>query len=117
MNFIADESLDFPIIAALRGSGYTVYSIMEKSPGTDDETVLKIASDQAAPLITKDKDFGELIYRLRKITSGVVLIRLDGLAKEQQIPIVLSAINDHAKELSGAFTVITSNSIRIRKLI
>lgn len=90
---------------------------MEKSAGVDDESVLKLAAEYQVPLITKDKDFGELVYRLRRINSGVILIRLDGLIQDQQIYIVTSALKDHIKELPGAFTVIAKNSIRIRKLI
>jgi hypothetical protein len=30
--------------------------------------------------LTADKDFGELVYRLRRISAGVLLMRLAGLS-------------------------------------
>jgi len=35
MNFIADESVDYPLIKALRDSGHAVYSVLEKLPGEE----------------------------------------------------------------------------------
>jgi transcriptional regulator len=52
MNFVADESVDAPIVHKLRKNGHTVFSIAEKLPGIDDEAVLKIAYNTKCILIT-----------------------------------------------------------------
>ena len=49
-------------------------------PGITDAEVLNLANNESAILLTSDKDFGELIFRLHRIAAGVVLIRLFGLA-------------------------------------
>lgn len=67
-------------------------------------------------LLTADKDFGELVYRLGRIHTGIVLSRLGGLSMEQKVKIVSNAFRKHAAEFEGAFSVITPGSIRIRKL-
>lgn len=116
MNFLADESVDYTVVKSLRLKGYLVYSIAENSSGVDDECVLQIAHDKNAVLITEDKDFGELVYRLKKASKGVILLRLSGLASQQKSAIVIQGIKNHKKELRKAFTVITETNIRIRKI-
>jgi hypothetical protein len=64
--------------------------------------------------VTADKDFGELIYRQGRVSSGVVLVRLAGLAPARKAGIVASAIRDHADSLLSAFAVITPGALRIR---
>ncbi|MDP3434810.1 MAG: DUF5615 family PIN-like protein, partial [Bacteroidota bacterium] len=65
MNLVADESVDFGIICRLREIGIEVISISEDFSGIKDSEVLKIAADYKYLLITEDKDFGELAYRLK----------------------------------------------------
>ncbi|WP_193197534.1 DUF5615 family PIN-like protein [Nostoc sp. MG11] len=92
------------------------YCIAEIEPGISDDIVLDLGNQEGALLLTSDKDFGELVFRLRRIASGVVLIRLSGLSTISKAEIVTRAVNEHADELLGAFTVITPTNIRIRKI-
>ena len=116
MNFVADESVDRQIIEKLRHNGHAVLYVTEMAPAISDEEVLKIANDQSAPLITSDKDFGELVFRQGLASQGVILIRLAGLNPELKAKIVVSAVEKHLAELPENFSVITLNKIRIRKL-
>ena len=43
MNLLADESIDFGIIEALRIHGYEIEAIIEIDPSIDDNEVLEIA--------------------------------------------------------------------------
>lgn len=78
-------------------------------PGIFDEIVLSRAN-------TADKDFGELVFWQHRLMGGVVLIRLAGLSGAQKADLVAAAINQHLTELLGAFAVITSETIRIRRV-
>lgn len=49
-------------------------------PGIPDDEVLNLANNESVILLTSDKDFCELVFRLRRIAAGVVLIRLFGLS-------------------------------------
>ncbi|MCU0599002.1 MAG: DUF5615 family PIN-like protein [Desulfobacterales bacterium] len=44
MNFVADESVDQPIVSLLRDQGHSVIAVVEMEPGISDETVLNIAN-------------------------------------------------------------------------
>lgn len=113
--FIADENVDAPIVARLRADGLDVVAVSELSPGIDDDRVLQLANDQQRILITSDHDFGELVYRLGRATSGIVLLRVHGITADRKAEIVSATIGAHVNELAGNFTVIAPDSIRIRK--
>ena len=114
MNLLADENVDKPIVERLRQDSHTVVYIAELEPSIDDDTVLHQANRNGALLITADKDFGELIFRMGQIHSGVVLIRLTGQSAETKARIVSSVFTDRGHELLSAFTVISPGRVRIR---
>ncbi|MBD0367365.1 MAG: DUF5615 family PIN-like protein [Flavisolibacter sp.] len=64
MKLLADESVDKPIIDALRMAGFDVVYILEIAPEIDDGTILNLSNDEQRILLTQDKDFGELVFRL-----------------------------------------------------
>jgi predicted nuclease of predicted toxin-antitoxin system len=67
-------------------------------------------------LLTSDKDFGELVLRLRRLAAGVILLCLAGLANSEKADLVVQVIRQHGDELVGAFTVISPRNLRIRRL-
>jgi predicted nuclease of predicted toxin-antitoxin system len=73
-----------------------------------------VASQAHTLLLTCDKDFGELVYRRRLSTAGVVLIRLAGLAAESKARLVTQTLQDHCHEMLNAFSVIAPGLLRIR---
>jgi predicted nuclease of predicted toxin-antitoxin system len=116
LKFLADENLERQIVKSLRQDGHIIWYVPEMEPGISDDEVLDLANQEGALLLTSDKDFGELVFRLGRIASGVVLIRLSGLSIISKVDIVTRAINQHTDELLLAFTVITPTNIRIRKI-
>ncbi len=64
MNLLADESVDRPIVEQLRQDGHDVLYVAEMEPGIPDDVVLQRANEHQALLVTEDKDFGELVYRV-----------------------------------------------------
>lgn len=115
MKFLADESMDRQVVDQLRMDGHEVWYVTEMEPGISDDTVLERAKQELAILLTADKDFGELVFRQKRIAMGVILTRLSGLSPWQKAEIVSIAINRHLPELENAFTVIVPGSIRIRR--
>ena len=114
MNFVADESVDQPIVTQLRAEGHQVLAIVEMDPGVADETVLEIANEQGMVLLTGDKDFGELVFRDRQHAFGIVLLRLSGLSPQAKAEVVSAVVTAHGDKLAAAFTVISANNVRIR---
>lgn len=117
MNLLADESVDRQIVQRLRRDGHRVVYVAEAQPGMPDGDVLALADHEAALLLTADKDFGEIVYRQRLHTRGIVLIHLAGLPPEHKAELVALAIREHADELTDAFTVIAPGACRIRRSV
>ena len=115
MKFLADESIDRQVVDRLRIDGHEVRYVTEMEPGISDDLVLSRANQEMAILVTADKDFGELIFRQKRISMGVILIRLAGLSPDQKAEHVSTAITQHLPELENAFVVIVPGSIRIRR--
>src|SRR5664279_4669684 len=104
---VADESVDFRVVIRLREIGLIVYSIAEETPSITDSNVLSVAFGNKALLITEDKDFGELVFRLRLPHHGILLIRIKEL--EYKISSVAAAIKEHYDEMGDKFSVINNN--------
>jgi predicted nuclease of predicted toxin-antitoxin system len=114
MRLLADESVDQPIVVALRRDGHDVAYVAELSPGTSDDEVLDAANNRGAVLVTADKDFGELVYRHGRAHAGVVLVRLAGLDSQTKAEAVCRAISKHGAEFVCSFSVISVGQVRIR---
>lgn len=114
MKLYADEGVDRQIVEALRAAGFDVAYAAEIDPSAADDEVLGKAAAEGRVLLTTDKDFGELVYRLGKASKGVVLIRLAGLSSTLKARLVLEAVSERADELPGAFSVLSPGLLRIR---
>lgn len=116
MNFVADEGVDYCIVECLRRAGHRVWYVAEMAPATPDEAVLDIANREKALLLTADKDFGEIVFRQRRSSAGVVLVRLAGLSAARKTEVVAAAIRGCESRLVGGFTVISPGICRTRRL-
>lgn len=115
MQFLADENVDRQIVERLRNGGDEVFYVAEMAPGISDDSVLNSSNVVNAILLTADKDFGEMIFRQKKIATGIVLIRLAGISPDRKAEIVFAAIAQHRAELHDAFTVIAPGVVRVRR--
>lgn len=114
MIFLADENIDSEIVQRLRSDGHQVLSIAEMQPSIPDAAVLSLANTRKAVLLTSDKDFGELVFRQKRLHSGIILIRLAGLQSHEKANQISSVIHRHKDKLASSFTVITADSVRFR---
>ena len=78
--------------------------------------MLALATAREMPLLTEDKDFGELVVRLGAEHRGVILVRFPGPARASKLDQVSRAIRDRGAEFVDRFTVITPGVIRVRPI-
>lgn len=116
MNLLADECCDVAMVAALRADGHDVLYAVESLRGSTDEEVLRRAVDEGRILLTEDKDFGELVYRLKRPARGIILLRFDVVDHALKIPRLHSVLESQSNQIPGAFVVIDKEKIRIRPL-
>lgn len=55
MILLADENLDKSVVARLRADGHEVLAVAEMKPGIGDDTVLALANERKALLVTKTR--------------------------------------------------------------
>src|SRR5215211_4522952 len=103
MKLLADENVESEMVSALREAGHDVTDIKEITPGIDDITVLTLAKDTNAILMTNDKDFGELVYRDRLTSGGVILMRFGGIELSKRADLMRGVLADRGLDLIGAF--------------
>jgi predicted nuclease of predicted toxin-antitoxin system len=116
VKIVADESVIVPLITSLRSVGHEVLAIREIQPAAEDHFVLNLARQEKALLITFDKDFGELVFRQKLLSSGVLLVRLKGLTTEVKTRMVSSAIEKYGSQLMESFSVVSARMIRFRRI-
>ena len=115
--FLADESVDYRIISALRHQGFKIYSIADISPGMNDSDVLSYCFENNCILISEDKDFGELTIRFKKPNHGLILLRLIGLDISSKKDLVIKVFLQSQSEFRNAYSVLNIKKLRIRKYL
>ena len=115
MRFIVDECTGPLVAEHLRKDGHIVFSVYEEARGIDDEEILKIAFEGDYVLITNDKDFGDLIFRLKKKHKGVILLRLEDERAMNKIRILDSFLKKYSEKIKTNFCVVTEKNVRVIK--
>jgi predicted nuclease of predicted toxin-antitoxin system len=74
--FLANENVPAAAVEAARLAGHDLSWIAESALGSDDDAVLAQSLAEGRVLITFDKDFGKLAFRLgRRASCGIILFR------------------------------------------
>ena len=116
MRFLADENIEKAVVAFIKSKGYEVYYIAESSPSITDAAVLEYANSHDMVVITSDKDFGEMLYRKRKISCGLLLVRSRVETAESKVGLVRAVLEKAEDKLKGHFVVVSEKGLRIRPL-
>jgi predicted nuclease of predicted toxin-antitoxin system len=116
MRFLLDQSADARLLHYLVLTGHDATRVgRHYPPGLSDQEVLAIAHQEERILIAADRDFGELVFRLRRPHSGVIFLRLGNYAplatKVERLQYVLSRYADQLDQ----FLVVTNHRVRIRR--
>ena len=78
--------------------------------------MLEKAFIEERALIIEDKDFGELIYRLKKPAYAVVLLRFDVHERHLKWARLKQFINEYGYRLEGLFVAVDTEKFRSRPL-
>ena len=111
VKLLADENIPLESIRLLKERGIDVASVIEHKTGMSDESVLELANSQKRILVTFDKDFGELVFRHKRSSSGVVLLRFVPKSP-QDVARSFDNLMSLNLDLENHFTVIEKDRIR-----
>ena len=113
MRFLVDECTGPAVARWLRYQGHEVFSIYEQARGLDDDSIIAKAVREDWIIITNDKEFGEKVYRKRKRTPGLILLRLADERASQKIRILQQLLASHSGRLADRYLVVTETKVRI----
>ena len=83
--FVADEDVETEVVATLHGLGHEVSH----------------AAEQGRVLTTNGKDLCDLIFRQRRSTCGVILVRVPGTSADVMARLVAQAVGRYGETSSG----------------
>lgn len=116
MRILANENVTRSVIDGMRANGHDVLSVKESLRGEQDEAILARAQAEKRIVLTHDKDFGELAFRIGlPADCGVILMRLAGADPDADNKRALEAIESRT-DWEGHFSVIAMDRIRMRPL-
>lgn len=113
MKFIVDENLSFAVVEFLRKNECDVLYVAEKIKSFDDSFILKIAFKEKRILITKDKDFGNLVFRKNFPHSGVIFLRLSDENSVNTIKILKLLLKIKNIDFNRSFIAVNDRNIRV----
>lgn len=115
MRVLVDVGVGKAVEAWLRAQGHDVLALRDVDPGIPDEEALDRALREGRLVVTMDKDFGNLVYRLGRGHAGVLLLRLEEARSAGKVTVLQTIFEDHAAHLPGAFSVYQRGKLRIRQ--
>ncbi len=116
VRFVADEGVDGSMVKLLREAGFDVLYFGEVDQSSTDEVVLNTANEGNRILITRDKDFGELVYNMKKVHAGIILIRMEALTSAMRSKNAFDFIVANLSQLQGHFIVLQPGTNRTKPL-
>ena len=116
IKFLADVNVERHIVDSLRKENFDVKWIPDFDASMSDEDLLRLANKEKRILITNDKDFGEVVFYQRRISYGIILIRIKGHVVQPKIKLLKKILRDHRTKIPNHFVTITDKKIRITPL-
>jgi predicted nuclease of predicted toxin-antitoxin system len=117
MRFLLDQDVYAVTARLLSDMGHDVVPVAEMGLArAEDEEILRVAQDQGRILVTRDRDYGNLVF-VQALGSGVLYLRMlpstqNAIHAElERVPSAYTEI-----ELARAFVVIEVGGHRIRRL-
>jgi predicted nuclease of predicted toxin-antitoxin system len=117
VRFLADANLERVLVNWLREQGHDVAWAADLPPSTPDDEVLLIAEREGRVVVPNDLDFGELVFRQRRSSIGVVLLRYRTTSSAELVSLFGAHWSQIESRLPGSFVVATRSRLRVRPLV
>jgi predicted nuclease of predicted toxin-antitoxin system len=117
MNFLADQDVYANTVNFLKGLGHTVATAAQLGLGqAEDSAILRTANQHGQIFVTRDRDFGGLVF-VGHAGKGVLYLRIlpsNQEAVHEELKRVLGLYS--AETLLNAFLVVEPGRHRLRKV-
>ncbi|MEK6909109.1 MAG: DUF5615 family PIN-like protein [Nanoarchaeota archaeon] len=112
MKFIADENIPLEVVEILKRKGIDIISLSLKDPGMKDYDVLNLSIEEQRTLITFDRDFSKLIFKLKKPNYGVIFLRMHPQSTEHIVKLLEKLFNMEIP-FEESFCIVTLDRVRV----
>jgi predicted nuclease of predicted toxin-antitoxin system len=112
VKLVTDAHIGRLIIDFLLRGGHDVTKATSFPPRTSDVDILKTAAGEGRIVMTSDKDFGELVFRLGQKSAGVILLRIDVPTEPERAAVVEKFWPQVEAAAPGHFVVVTTKGVR-----
>ncbi len=112
IKFIADVNVEKAVVDFLRDEGYDVKWTADFGVAMPDQKLLDLANREQRILVTNDKDFGELTFLQKKLSVGIILIRVKGQKTNDKVKLMKKIVKDHSDRVLNHFVVVTRTKFR-----
>ena len=109
--FIADENIPRETVDLLKKKGIDIVSVTDIAPGLSDEEVLDLANKNDRIIITFDRDFGQLIFKHKRKTKGLILLRFNPDSPQQIAKRILQTLATKIK-IEDTVVIVKKDIIR-----
>lgn len=117
MKLLLDQDIYLITTRYLIERGYDVITASQIGLSrASDEELLIMAQEDGRIFLTRDRDFGNLVFT-KAIGSGVIYLRMLPSAMDAVHNVLLTVLENHSEEtLMNSFVVVEAKGYRIRKL-
>ena len=117
MKLLLDQDVYAATARFLLGLGHDVVPVADMGLSrAQDQESLRVAREQNRILVTRDRDFGNLVF-VRELGAGVVYLRILPSTQNAVHAELERVLSLHAEaELAQAFVVVEAGGHRIRRL-
>jgi len=117
LKFLLDQDIYAGTLRFFGGLDHDVVPVAQIGLSqADDETLLRLAQEQGGIFVTRDRDFGNLVF-VKFIETGVLYLRMTPPTQNQVLDELERVLNRFSeKELLKSFVVIEADGHRLRKL-
>jgi predicted nuclease of predicted toxin-antitoxin system len=116
VKFLADVNVEKAIVDLIAGCGYDIKWIPDYDCQMRDEDLLELANHEKRTLITNDKDFGELVFLQKRLSTGIILLRLKGWQAQDKAGRFEILLTGNIDKLINHFVVMTEKKFRFIKM-
>jgi predicted nuclease of predicted toxin-antitoxin system len=118
MRILTDQDVYKVTIDNLRNWGYDIITAKELNMDrATDEELLRMANEIDRLLITRDKDFGAIIFLRTEFNTGIILLRGNPNQIDEIHNQLKRLLQEHSEdELKTSICVVEHNKYRIRHL-
>jgi predicted nuclease of predicted toxin-antitoxin system len=109
--FIADENIPRETLALLKKQRVDIISVTDFAFGLSDSDILDLANKNGRIVVTFDKDFGQLIFKEKRKTKGLMLLRFVPKSPQQIAKRIQQVL---ASDISMERCVVTVKKDKIR---